>query len=193
MMCFTSCHHLAVDSCWFTLQLRQPNSIVSTSRLGVNFGGPCWFTLLLALVEAKQREYVNRCPSHSQRILEPIVNVEFQNGFVASSGHASSCTGHAPYCISSHCCSASQVGSVGYPAFWLEMIGYDQEFYRPRYRQNESNSFQVQKGKYNCSTISRKTFVFNWMNQMIQLKYAQATQVLTIDIIHCTMYCTSNI
>jgi hypothetical protein len=25
----------------------------------------------------------------------------------------------------------NQVGSVGYPAFWLEMIGYDQEFYRP--------------------------------------------------------------
>lgn len=23
-----------------------------------------------------------------------------------------------------------QVGSVGYPAFWLQMIGYDQEFYR---------------------------------------------------------------
>lgn len=23
-----------------------------------------------------------------------------------------------------------EVGSIGYPAFWLEMIGYDQEFYR---------------------------------------------------------------
>ncbi|CAK9055463.1 unnamed protein product [Durusdinium trenchii] len=29
----------------------------------------------------------------------------------------------------------TNVGSIGYPAFWLEMIGYDQEFYRPHWFQ----------------------------------------------------------
>lgn len=29
----------------------------------------------------------------------------------------------------------TSVGPVGYPAFWLEMIGYDQEFYRPHWFQ----------------------------------------------------------
>ena len=24
-----------------------------------------------------------------------------------------------------------QVSDIGYPAFWLEMIGFNQEFYRP--------------------------------------------------------------
>lgn len=26
-----------------------------------------------------------------------------------------------------------EVEAVGYPAFWLEMIGYDQEFFRPHW------------------------------------------------------------